>query len=163
MDIAQQAFLSGMTGGVGGLQGAFEIDIMLAEGKVDEVAGKVESAMRKMFGGELVTREEAAGSQAAAAQMLKQVQMLTTGPFKVAETRRQAYAIIEKMRAGDLTTVDLKLPEGEDAMMKVMKAGDKRREGQLSKLIEINNKIATYRVEAALVAREGARSALGAG
>ena len=32
MDIAQQAFLSGMTGGVGGLQGAFEIDIMLAEG-----------------------------------------------------------------------------------------------------------------------------------
>ena len=43
LDMAQQAFVSQQAGGVGGLQGAFEIDKLKREGKIDEVQAMVEA------------------------------------------------------------------------------------------------------------------------
>lgn len=45
MGIAQKAFLSQQTGGANGLQGAFQVDLLLRQGKLDEVQKKVEQSL----------------------------------------------------------------------------------------------------------------------
>lgn len=108
MSIAQKAFISGQSGGKGGLKGAFDIDIMLNEGKIDEVSKKMETAFRKNIGGKLVTLADVKrGGEAEATQMTKQIQLLTTGPFKMAEGAQQAQRIIEAMSKGEFVAQPL--------------------------------------------------------
>ena len=80
MTIAQKAFLSSRTGGVGGLQGAIQIEKDIREGKMGDVMQKVESALKQQFG-KIVTQQEATTSQQAAAQFVKQRMFLQQGPF----------------------------------------------------------------------------------
>lgn len=80
MGIAQKAFLSSQTGGAGGLQGAFQIEKLLREGKIDEVFDKVRQQMTKQFG-QIVTLDEASKSPQAAAQLTKQMMILRQGPL----------------------------------------------------------------------------------
>ncbi len=98
MSIAQKAFISGRAGGAGGLRGGFEIDLMFREGRLNEVANKVETAMKGMFGGRVVTLEDAAKSASAASQMVKQVELLKS--FGLAATQDQAYGVIESLAKG---------------------------------------------------------------
>jgi hypothetical protein len=99
LSIAQKSFLSAQTGGAGGLMGAFQIDKMMREGKIDEVFEKVRQQMTKQFG-KIVTVDEAASSPAAAAQMTRQMMMLKQGPMgQFAKTDVEAQRILEGFKA----------------------------------------------------------------
>lgn len=110
LGIAQKAFLSAQTGGPGGLMGAFQVEKMLREGKIDQVFEKVRQTMQKQFG-QIINLEEAAKSPAAAAQLTKQIQILRQGPLgQFARTDQEAIRVLEGFRAkqeGRAPTTDL--------------------------------------------------------
>lgn len=99
LGVAQKAFLSGQTGGPGGLMGAFQIEKMMKEGKIDEVFDKVRQTMQKQFG-KIVTLDEASQSQAAASQLQKQMLLLQKGPLgSMVKSDQDAYRLLETFRA----------------------------------------------------------------
>lgn len=98
LSIAQKAFLSSQTGGPGGLMGAFQIDKMIREGDIKGVFEKVRQQMQKQLG-PLVNLQEASQSQAAAAQMTRQIMMLRQGPLgSMAGSDADAQRLIEGFR-----------------------------------------------------------------
>ncbi len=122
LDIAQKAFLSAQTGGPGGLQGGYQIDLLLQQGKMDEVFKKMEDSLKKQFG-KIVTLEEASRSPEAAGQLTKQVAFLKEGPFgKIAQTDAQAFKILEAFKAGAAPKVE-EPTVGQDAFSNVMNQG----------------------------------------
>lgn len=99
LSTAQKAFLSQQTGGPGGLKGANQIDIMIREGKIDEVFEKVRKTMQNQFGS-IVTQQEAAQSESAARQFEKQKKLLTSGPLgNLVQNDQQAARLLESFRA----------------------------------------------------------------
>lgn len=99
LGIAQKGFLSSQTGGPGGLMGAFQIEKELREGKIDKVFDRVRQSLGKQFGS-IVTLEEASQSQAAAAQLTKQIQILRQGALgSFAKDDQSAIRILEAFRA----------------------------------------------------------------
>lgn len=99
LGIAQKSFLSAQTGGAGGLMGAFQIEKMMRDGKLDEVFEKIRSQMQKQFG-KIVSLEDASSSPAAAAQMTKQMMILKQGPMgQFARTDQEAIRILEGFKA----------------------------------------------------------------
>lgn len=139
MDTAQKAFLSSQTGGSGGLQGAFQIDQMLAEGKIDQVFDKVKQNMMQKLGGPIVTRTQAAGSPEMAAQFQKQIMfMMSPAMGGMAKDQASAVKLLEAMASGKA-----EMPEGmqdKDKTLKdTMDRGAKLQERGNSKLTEISN------------------------
>lgn len=105
LSIAQKAFLSSQTGGAGGLMGAFQIEKSLKEGKIDEVFEKVRKSMSRTMG-PIVTLDEAAMSQQAAAQRTKQMVMLRQGPLgQFAKDDATASKMLDAFAARDRGTV----------------------------------------------------------
>lgn len=101
MGVAQRAFISQQTGGPGGLQGAFQIEEMIANDRLDEVYQMMQKSLTQQFGGRIVTRGEAAQDQDAASQYMKQVQFLTSGPFgKVVQTSEAAARVLQAFQSG---------------------------------------------------------------
>jgi hypothetical protein len=99
MGIAQKSFLSAQTGGSGGLMGAFQIDKMMRDGDMKGVFEKVRQQMMKQFG-TIVTVDEASKSQAGAAQMTRQMQILRQGPLgQFAKSDVEAERILEGFKA----------------------------------------------------------------
>lgn len=111
MDLATKSFLSAQTGGPGGLRGAFQIEKMLREGDIEGVFDKVRQQMEKQMG-KIVTLDEASTSEAAAAQMTRQITMLRQGPLgQFARTDQEAMRILEGFKAtqeGGAVTPELK-------------------------------------------------------
>jgi hypothetical protein len=96
---AQKSFLSQQSGGAGGLKGANQIDIMIREGKIDEVFEKVRKTMQGQLG-TIVTQQEAAQSESAARQFERQKKMLTSGPLGgLVQNDQQAARVLESFRA----------------------------------------------------------------
>jgi len=139
--IAQKAFLSGSSGGRGGMRGAYEIDLSLKEGNIHEVMDKVRESLSKQFGGKIVTLSEAAKDDKAAAQFTKQVQMITTGPTKIAGNQQEAYALLEAFAKGERGQVTPEISKQEDAFKKALSVGDKLQERQFNQLVAINNEL----------------------
>lgn len=103
MTIAQKAFLSGQTGGSGGLMGAFQIEKLLREGKIDQVFDKVKQQMTKQFG-QIVSLDDAANSPQAASQLTKQIMTLRQGPLgQFAKDDQSAIRILEAFKKGSAT------------------------------------------------------------
>lgn len=101
MNIQQKAFLSGQTGGPGGLMGAFQIEKMMREGNIEGVMKKMRDQMRQQFG-KIVTLDEAASSQGAAAQMTRQIALLKSGPLgSMVKTDQDAYKMLESFKKMD--------------------------------------------------------------
>lgn len=100
LDVAQRAFLSAQTGGPGGLQGGYQIALDMQEGNMDAVFQRVKDSLMDMFGGDVVTLDEAATDSRAAAQMTRQVQMLTSGPLAIAGSEQEAFKIIDAFAKG---------------------------------------------------------------
>lgn len=99
LNIAQKSFLSAQTGGPGGLMGAFQIEKMMREGKMDEVFEKVREQMQKQFGS-IVSLDDASRSQAGAAQLTRQMMILKQGPLgQFAKTDQEAIRILEGFKA----------------------------------------------------------------
>lgn len=99
LGLAQKSFLSSQTGGAGGLMGAFQIDKMMRDGDLKGVFEKVRQQMMKQFG-TIVTVDEASKSQAGAAQMTRQMQILKQGPLgQFAKSDVDAERILEGFKA----------------------------------------------------------------
>jgi len=99
LNIAQKAFLSSQSGGAGGLMGGFQIEKMMREGKYEEIFKKQMDTIKKMMGGKIVTLDEAATSQTAAAQMQKQVALLSQGPLgSMVKSPQDAYKMFDMFK-----------------------------------------------------------------
>jgi hypothetical protein len=139
MDTAQKAFLSSQTGGAGGLQGAFQIDQMLAEGKIDEVFDKVKQNMTQKLGGPIVTRKEAASSPEAAAQFQKQIMfMMSPAMGGMAKDQASAVKLLEAMASGK-GEMPQGLQDKDKALHDVMERGSKLQERGNNTLVRIAN------------------------
>jgi hypothetical protein len=101
MNVAQKGFLSSSTGGAGGLRGGFQIDKLLQEGKLKEVEAKLEQALKKQFGGKIVSLNEATSNDKSAAQYQKQLSMVQQGPFgSLAQKAGGAEKLLEALSKG---------------------------------------------------------------
>jgi hypothetical protein len=139
MGLAQRAFVSQTAGGVGGLQGGYQIELLKKQGKVDEVQKMVEASLRKQFGGRIVTLEEGAKDQGSAAQLTKQVQLLTTGPTKIANTEGEAYRILEAMAKGGGAPATETVKPPEEALKSAVDKGNSFQERNFSALVTLTN------------------------
>jgi hypothetical protein len=122
LSIAQKSFLSAQTGGPGGLVGGFQIEKMLRDGKIDEVFDKMQTQMKRQFG-KIVSIDEAAQSPQAAAQLVRQREMLKSGPLgQFAQTDDQAQRILDAFKKGE--KVDVKeLSKGDDLLNRTLETG----------------------------------------
>lgn len=100
MNLAQRSFLSSSSGGAGGLQGGYQIELLKSQGKFDEIQKMAETSLMKQFGGRIVTLEDAAKDEGAARQLTKQVQLITSGPTKLVNNEAEAYKFFEAMKGG---------------------------------------------------------------
>jgi hypothetical protein len=145
MDVAQRAFLSGQTGGPGGLLGGLEIEEMLGEGEegLGKLTDMVQETMKKQFGGKIITRAEAVeGGEGAARQFEMQRQMLTSGPFgQLAGSPEAASKLIDAMAAGDEAGVG-RILKGNEALEGAVTDGTSIAKRQSTILLEQNNKLA---------------------
>jgi hypothetical protein len=116
MDRGRQAFVSGATGGPGGLGGAFQMELAMQEGRMDEVLSKTMTAMQQQFGGQVLTLKDAAENPALAGEFYKQVQYLTQ-VAGIAKDDREAYRILEAMQSG---VTDILKPAGEEEGQKAL-------------------------------------------
>jgi len=110
LGIAKEALISGRTGGPGGLQGAFQIEQLLSEGKTDEVLKKMQQSLRQaMGGGKIIDLKEAGTSQASGQQYAKQRGILASGAFgEFGKDAASANKILEVMsKGGDLNAKEL--------------------------------------------------------
>lgn len=146
MSTAQQAFLSGQTGGPGGLLGALEVEQSLSEGDIAGLAGRVQQALRDQVGGELITREQAIQRGEAGAQQFEfQRQLLMQGPFgNLAQDPQQASALIEALQKGDLTAIEEMQATGQQDLEAVVKDGNSIAQEQTSILTRISNQISEF-------------------
>jgi hypothetical protein len=100
LKVEQRAFLSGQTGGPGGLMGAAQIEKMIRSGDIEGVQKKVMETLKKQFG-KVVTLDEATQSESAAAQRQKQVMLLQQGPLgAMAKTPEDAGRLLDAMAKG---------------------------------------------------------------
>lgn len=103
---AQKAYISQQTGGPGGLQGAFEIDQLLREGKIDQVMMKIKDTLTAQMG-PLVSLQEARESPEAASQYERQLLMLRQGPLGgVAKTQAEAERIMDALKSAQEGSLD---------------------------------------------------------
>jgi hypothetical protein len=122
MDRGRQAFISSATGGPGGLAGAFQMELAMQEGRMDEVLSKTMTAMQQQFGSQVLTLKDAAENPALAGEFYKQVQYLTQ-VAGVAKDDREAYRILEAMQSG---VTDMLTPAGEEDGTKALLSATER-------------------------------------
>lgn len=139
MGTAQKAFLSQSSGGQGGLQGSYQIDLLLKQGKLDQVQQKVEESLRKQFGGRIVSLEEAAKDSKSAGQYTKQIQFLTQGPTKIAGSEAEAERLLDVLGKGAGGKGTIK--SSEESFKQALGTGDAIQERQDNKLLHIQNDI----------------------
>ncbi|KKN61312.1 hypothetical protein LCGC14_0523030 [marine sediment metagenome] len=164
MDVAQSAFLASQTGiGGGGLRGGLEIEQMLAEGKADEVAQKVEEAIKRLSGGKIMSRKEAiAGGPGASAQFEFQRSLLQQGPFgKLAGSKQEAAKLLEALASGDRGALKDKLAGGSEALEATMERGTDLAKSQNDILIKGNNELSKIANWQSVTAEQARRTAVG--
>jgi hypothetical protein len=104
LSIGSSAFISASSGGPGGLRGAFEIQELLAQGKLEEVVNKMKQSYMQQVGGNIVSRAEAAQSETAAAQYMKQLAFLQSGPYgSLVNKMGSADAVMKAMAGGPIS------------------------------------------------------------
>lgn len=151
MTTGTKAFLSLRSGGPGGLQGSFQIDQLLRQGKLDQVAQMAEKALRQQFNGRIYTQEEAASSPQAAAQFQRQRSLLQSGAFGIGKNANdeQATRLLEALGKRDFGTVSRELKTGQAAVGEATDRGKQLqdRNANVIKDIQRNLERATVAVE----------------
>lgn len=163
MDIAHKAFISGASGGRGGLAGGFEIDLLLQQGKVDEVLQKTMSAMQAQFGGPITTLEDVQRNPEMSGQLLKEISFLKN-VAGIAKSDAAAYQILEMMKKGGATAEEFaratKTPE--EALAKSIELGGQIQERQNNEIIRAANEIEKWTSLTAVHSSNLVRGLLGA-
>lgn len=139
LNLARGAFVSGATGGPGGLAGAYQMEYALQTGGMEEVLSKTMRAMQDQFGGEIMTLKEAAENPALAGEFYKQVQYLTQ-VAGIAGDDREAYRILEAMKSGVIDSLETGIggKEGQDALEKAISRGSNEQQKTNSILMTIH-------------------------
>ena len=147
MDVAKKAFVSGVTGGPGGLAGAIQMDYAIQEGHVDQVIRKTMLAMQSQFGGQIVTLKDAAQNPALSGELYKQMQYLTQ-VSGIAKDDQQAYRILEAMKSGVMDNLKPGAGEDEkkDAMGRQMDRGFDLQQQTQGTLMNIHQKMEQMRL-----------------
>lgn len=144
LSIAQKAFISARTGGPGGLRGALGIEQMLRDGDVSGVMEKVQSALKQQFGGKIYSMQEAQQSDFAAAQFVKQRELLKSDAFgKLAGNDAEATRILEAFKSGTKPTEALQ--DGRSLMNNTLSQGQDVQERSYTVLTKILNAIERQR------------------
>lgn len=150
LDIAQKSFLSAQSGGAGGLQGGYQIDQLLSEGKIDQVYKKIESSLKDEFGGKVTTLKEGSQDAGSAQQLTKEVAFLTSGPFgQVVKSTQEAYKLLEGFKTG-LTTPKETPTENQlqGGLSKSLDLGTSLQQNQYTELQKISNNTEIFRLYA---------------
>lgn len=153
LNIAQKSFLSAQTGGPGGLVGGFQIEKMLRDGKIDEVFEKMRSQMTRQFG-KIVSIDDAASSPQAAAQLVRQREMLKQGPLgSFAKSDAEAQRILDAFSKGQ--KIDVKeLSKGSDLLNKNLETGKAYQDKTLTIFGNMEGALESIRDSGAMVANK---------
>lgn len=148
LDIAQKSLLSSRTGGAGGLQGGFQIDQLLSEGKIDEVYKKMETALKQQFGGKITTLKEGSSSQAGAAQLQKEISYLTQGPFgALVKDAGQAEQLLKAWGSGAAPTKEKTEAQLKSGLSQTIDKGRNVEQAQFTVGQQLANNIALEQIE----------------
>lgn len=161
MSESQQAFVSASTGGPGGLAGAYQIENAIQEGKMDEVLGRTMEAMKREFGGPILTLKDAASDPSKSGEFYKQVQYLTkvTG---IASDKHEAYRILEGMQKGALDETQIGRRAKGPELKQALERGHFLQERGNTELTRIYNRISEYNIIQAAVERGAISKIIGA-
>ncbi len=163
LDVAQKSLLSSITGGAGGLQGGFQIDELLAQGKVDEVYKKMEAALKQQFGGKVTTLKEGSESQSAAGQLQKEVSFLTQGPFgALVKSSGEAYKLLESFKSGAAPTQAKTEDQLKEGLNKTVDTGREIDQLQYTELQKIASATEALRINSAQQVGLSGRTAISA-
>ena len=163
MTVGQQAFMSTMSGGPGGLRGAFKVQDQIARGDFEGLRKEAETTIRRLTG-PIVSREQAMQSESAAANYMRQIQLLQQGPLSgLAKSMPEAQALLKSMSEGK------KLPEvtadksQDNQMQTALKAGQKIQQDSYTELTKVNASLNTLVLNAGLANKKTTREMLGTG
>ena len=163
MNLGQQAFLSTMSGGAGGLRGAFQIQDKIARGDFEGLRRDAEATIKKLTG-PIVSREQAMKSEQAAATYTRQIQILQQGPLgSMAKTMPEAEALLKAMQEGKKMPAATTEKSPENKMQDAMKAGQKIQQDSYTELTKINTSLNTLVLQAGLANKKTTRDVLGTG
>lgn len=165
MTIGTKAFLSLRSGGPGGLQGGFQIEQLLRQGRLDEVTRMAERALRQQFGGRIYTQAEAAQSPEAAAQFMRQRQLLRSGAFGIGQNLNDAQAtrFLEALRTGRTGEATNVIKSGQDALKQATDRGTAIETRNNNELKQLNTQMERAVIASEIQAGIMIRNAIGTG
>lgn len=165
MTTGTKAFLSLKAGGPGGLQGAFQIEQLMRQGKIDEVMKMAENALKQQFGGKIYTQAEAAQSPEAASQFMRQRQLLQSGVFGIGKGMgdEQSTRLLEALGKGDTLAATKEIKTGQNALTAVTKQGTDIQVRNNNELKTANRFLERNAIAAELSAGATIRGLFGAG
>jgi len=109
LDTGSKAFISSRSGGPGGLQGAFKIDNLIQQGKLDEVMKMAQDTFKRQLGGNIVSREQAGQDPRAAAQYQRQLSLAKSTPFgAMVKDNDSAARFFDALKTGTLGTGEVR-------------------------------------------------------
>lgn len=163
MTLGQQSFLSTMSGGAGGLRGAFQIQDKIAKGDFDSLRSQVENTMKRMTG-PILSREDAMKSEAAASNYTRQIQLLQQGPLgSLAKSLPEAEALLKAMKEGTKLPTDLKDKTSDNKAQDALKAGQKIQQDSYTELTKANASLNALVIQAGLANKKTVKEVLGTG
>lgn len=138
MDMGQAAFISQASGGPGGLAGAFEIEALRQEGKLDEIARMAMQSIERVTGS-VTTLQDVREDPSKAGQLMLQTQMLKQ--FGLAGDNQQAFRVLEAMKGGDLSAIGEGAKTPQDVLRESIERGTEIQSTGFNKLVIAANKI----------------------
>jgi hypothetical protein len=147
MSEAQKAFISQSTGGAGGAQGIFQMELLERQNKSGEVFNKVIETLRKQVGQRVVSIDEAAGSQEAATERLRQ-QQITQQLFGVKDSA-QAGRILDALDKMQKEPDNL---DSRTALENILKQGEKDKEKSVTAQTVIKGEVENIRLQSQVIA-----------
>lgn len=142
------AFVSGQTGGPGGLAGSLQLELAAQEGNMDEVLQRTMTAMEQQFGGAVLTLKDAAESPALAAEFVKQREFMKMSGM--AGTNQEANRLLEAMSSGvtDMLESSPK-EEGQNALVLAQARGEKEQARTTSAVVRMHQEMERFNVDQA--------------
>lgn len=128
LTIGTRAFISARSGGPGGLQGAFQIEQLIRQGRIDQVVQMTEKTLRQQLGGKIYSLQEAAQNPQAAAQFMRQRSLVQSGAFgnlvgNGPDAEAKATRLLEALAKGDRGGAADAIKTGQDALHQVATQG----------------------------------------
>lgn len=136
LTMVQKSYISQMSGGPGGLRGAFQIEEDLRKGDFKSVFEKFQSTIQRQVG-PIVSMEEATQSESAAAKRMQQIAILRAGPLgSLAKDETSAGRLLDAMAQSAKGL--LPLEDASKSLEELVKTGEARqsRESNMATVVQ---------------------------